>query len=280
MDDKIELEMRKLVAAANLKAYDAVKSKHYVDGAPHIMHLVLRQLYADLLVGVFQQAKKKTVVPRVLDLGAGEGSVTLPLLELGAHVTAVDISPDQLAILSSKCLRFSDRLVVKCEDINDALRDQSSRFDIIVANSFLHHIPDYLGMIRSVIPNLAEGGQFFSFQDPLFYSDQSRFARLYDKTAYLAWRVGRGDFFNGLRRRFRRARGIYLQNVEHDNAEYHVLRAGVDHNALKEYFEGAGFVCHVIPYFSTQSAALQCIGDRLRVQNTFALIALSPPDRK
>ncbi|MEY3775460.1 MAG: hypothetical protein RLZZ129_2240 [Verrucomicrobiota bacterium] len=266
-------ELKRRVALANLAAYDSDGARRYVDGAPHIKHADLRALYADILVDVFQQAQAGGKTPTVLDLGAGEGSVTLPMLELGAHVTAVDISAEQLAGLKKRCLRYANQLTVRCEDIAETIAREPGEFDIIVANSFLHHIPDYLGMLRSLLPHLAAGGQFFSFQDPLLYATQPRLGRLWDKGTYAAWRLGKGDVWNGIRRRLRRARGQYLADSAHDNAEYHVVRAGVDHEAIAALFREAGFRCRIIPYFSTQSTLLQSVGRRLGLPNTFAFVA-------
>ena len=39
---------------------------------------------------------------RVLDAGAGPGRFTLEMLRLGAHVTALDISPGQLELLRAR----------------------------------------------------------------------------------------------------------------------------------------------------------------------------------
>ena len=269
-----DTELKERVAAANLAAYDSAGVKDYIGGAPHIKHADLRRLYAELLVGVFQAAQRRTPVPHVLDLGAGEGSVTLPLLELGAHVTAVDISEDQLAGLRSKCLKYEDRLIVHCEDISLTLQRKEEKYDIIVANSFLHHIPDYLGMLQGLLPHLGPNGQFFSFQDPLLYSTQPLFGRVFEELAYASWRVQRGDVWNGLGRRLRRARGIYLPGSAHDNAEYHVVRLGVDQEAIASLFNNAECSCRIVPYFSTQSRFLQSIGTAVGFKNTFAVIAM------
>lgn len=262
------------VARANLAAYDLKGSAAYIDGAPHLKHGQLRQLYASLLVGVFTAAKRHNPRPRVLDLGAGEGSVTLPLLELGAHVTAVDISPDQLKTLQLKCARFGDQLATRCEDITEMLKADDTRYDIIVANSFLHHVPDYLGLVQNLMPRLSDHGQFFSFQDPLLYSTQPKVGRLFDRIAYAAWRVTKKGAWQGLARYWRRSRGIFLADSPHDNAEYHVLRDGVDQVALSRFFAEMDFACRVIPYFSTQSRIFQPLGTILGFHNTFAVVAV------
>jgi SAM-dependent methyltransferase len=164
-------------------------------------------------------------------------------------------------------------LEVRCEDINDMLRDKSEQYDIIVVNSFLHHVPDYMGMIRKIIMILSPYGQFFSFQDPVRYDTVGRFTMLFSKVAYFSWRVFKGDVIGGLKRRLRRARGIYLEDSMHDNAEYHVTRNGVDQDAIRKLFRENGFDCNIVSYFSTQSPLFQFIGTALGMKNTFAIIA-------
>ena len=98
MDNRIN----RIAALANISAYDEEGTKNYIDGAPHIKHAALRKFYGKLVVQVFDRAKQHIKTPRVLDLGAGEGSVTLPFLELGAKVVAIDISHSQLDALKKK----------------------------------------------------------------------------------------------------------------------------------------------------------------------------------
>jgi len=269
MDERIH----RVAALANISAYGPEATRKYIDGAPHIKHASLRALYAKLVVQVYDYAKEHTAVPSVLDLGAGEGSATLPFLELGAMVTAVDISSSQLNVLQSRCERFGDRLEVRCEDIADTLKDKHTKYDIVVANSFLHHIPDYVGMITEAISLIAPGGQFFSFQDPLRYDSVGKPTMIFSTLAYFSWRLFKGDVVGGLKRRLRRRRGIYLEDSVHDNAEYHVTRNGVDQDAIYRLFEDRGFDCNIVRYFSTQSRLFQPIGSALGVKNTFAVIA-------
>jgi SAM-dependent methyltransferase len=269
----MDTRINSIAAIANISSYGKEATKKYIDGAPHIKHAALRLLYSKLVVQVFDSAKQNTKIPKVLDLGAGEGSVTLPFLELGAKVVAVDISRSQLDELQSKCSRFSGMLEARCEDINVTLSNNSERYDIIVANSFLHHIPDYSEMIRVTIPLLNHYGQFFSFQDPLCYDTVGKSTMLFSKFAYLFWRVFKGDVLGGMKRWFRRTRGIFLEDSVNDNTEYHVIRSGVDQNAIKELFNYHKMACDIIPYFSTQNLFFQKIGTSLGMMNTFAIIA-------
>lgn len=263
----------RVAARANCATYDAEATRNYIDGAPHAKHSSLRALYGRLVAQVYDYAARRSPVPTVLDLGAGEGTATLPFLELGARVTAVDISTSQLDALLAKCGHHHDRLEVSCEDIGETLSRKSRAFDVIVANSFLHHVPDYLAMIREATSLLTPQGQFFSFQDPLRYDSVGTFARAFSELAYLSWRVFKGDVLGGLRRRMRRARGIYLEDSVDDNAEYHVVRGGVDQNAISDLLNDLGFDCGILAYFSTQSRLFQPLGEALAVQNTFSVIA-------
>ncbi len=269
MDERVN----KVASLANILTYNPEMTKEYIDGAPHIKHASLRELYGKLVILIFDNAKKYTTIPRVLDLGAGEGSVTLPFLELGSEVVAVDISESQLGVLRTKCKQFGDRLEIRCEDVSCTLQRKNEKYDIIVANSFLHHVPDYLGMIREAVTTLNPSGQFFSFQDPLRYDSLGITPKLFSLLALFSWRIFKGDLIGGLKRRIRRSRGIYLEDSKHDNAEYHVTRNGVDQSAIYRLFEELGFTCKIIPYFSTQSRLFQPLGAALGVKNTFAIIA-------
>ena len=269
MDERID----RIAALANMSAYDAEATRKYVDGAPHIKHASLRQLYGKLVVQVFDNARKHAKIPVILDLGAGEGSVTLPFLELGAKVVAVDISNSQLKNLKAKCKQFGDMLEIRCEDIKDTLRGKSEKYDIVVVNSFLHHVPDYMGMIREASTVLTSHGQFFSFQDPLRYNSVGKATMVFTNLAYFSWRVFKVDAIGGLKRRLRRAKGVYLEDSVHDNAEYHVTRNGVDQEAIYGFFKDKGFNCKIVTYFSTQSRFFQPLGTVLGIKNTFAVVA-------
>ena len=208
-----------------------------------------------------------------LDLGAGEGSATLPFLELGAHVTAVDISESQLAVLRLKCGRFATRLRVYGEDINEMLKGTEERYDIVVMNSFVHHIPDYLALFQKSVAILQPNGLLFTFQDPLRYDTLGRGSLYFSMGGYFFWRLFQGNYLQGLRTRIRRLRGIYIPGSKEDDAEYHVTRNGVDQDAIAQLLASESFTCDIIRYFSTQSSIFQRLGLFFGIKNTFAIIA-------
>lgn len=261
-----------LATRANRMVYDMMQKGEYAVGAPHLSHASIRHLYEKLVLRVFESASGQKKCPYILDLGAGDGTATLPFLQLGARVLAVDISERQMEQLRTKCAEFDDRLETRCEDMKKVL-DNASRFDIVVMNSVLHHIPDYMSLIKRVSHILADDGVFMSFQDPMWKKTISKRDAIVSNFAYFVWRMGRGDILGGAWRRFRRALNIYSAESPHDNTEYHAVRNGVDQLGICKFFEQHGFVCKVIEYCSFHSAMLQPFGERLGVKNTFAIVA-------
>jgi SAM-dependent methyltransferase len=277
MDESV----RHAAAAANREVYNSGWTEGFVEGAPHLKHASLRALLARLIRQVYGRVAEHTSTPRILDICAGEGSVTRQLLELGARVTAVDVSSSQLAELDRKCEQFGDRLDTHCGDVCEVLAQLDGPFDIVVASACLHHLPDYLGIMGETVKLLTPAGQFLSFQDPLRYDTVGRFTRAFDELSYLSWRVFQGDLWGGWKRRLRRRRGVLddspLDASVYDCAEYHVVRNGVDQDAIAALLTAAGFECEIIRYFSTQSRVFQPLGTGLGVNNTFAIVARLNP---
>lgn len=96
--------------------------------------------------------------PHALDLDAGSGNVTAHLLDLGAEVTAADVSPHFIDVLRG---RFGD--AVHAVQINgvDLKRLPDETFHIVTLYSVLHHIPDYLGIVDEIARVLRPGGQVY-----------------------------------------------------------------------------------------------------------------------
>jgi 23S rRNA (adenine-N6)-dimethyltransferase len=68
----------------------------------------------------------------VLDIGAGFGALTAPLLDVGARVIAVELHPQRAAYLRE---RFGKRVVVVCADARD-LRLPRSTYSVVANPPF------------------------------------------------------------------------------------------------------------------------------------------------
>ena len=78
---------------------------------------------------------------RVLDLGCGSGDLTLMLLERGAHVTALDLSPEMVRIARQRAELFGrtpDAVWVAAAVEASGLG--SGAYDVVLGRFILHHL--------------------------------------------------------------------------------------------------------------------------------------------
>jgi SAM-dependent methyltransferase len=111
---------------------------------------------------------------RVLEIGAGFGRFTFPLLEHCGSVVAFDLSERVLADLATaRDLRgiAEERCRTLCGDV-EKLDPSAGPFDFVVGFFILHHLPDVPAAIRALVPALSpRGGMAFiepNRRNPLF----------------------------------------------------------------------------------------------------------------
>ncbi|MDK1345867.1 methyltransferase domain-containing protein [Streptomyces sp. 378] len=243
----------------------------YAAGSPHIRHHTIRDRLIGDLHTLVQQVTDRNGQCRVLELGAGHGTFTDHLVAAGAQVTVTEMSEPSVRFLRSRFHRNPQVTVIHDKDGTAAC--QAGPLDAVVCISVLHHIPDYLGTVRQLIERIVPGGAFLSVQDPLWYPRRSRVSLSLDRNAYFLWRLGQGQLRRGLATRLRRLRGVYDDANEADMVEYHVVRDGVDEEALRDLLAPAFATVEVRRYWSTQSGLLQAVGERLFPPTTFGLVA-------
>jgi len=115
---------------------------------------------------------------RVLDAGCGPGALTEWLVEHGAAVTALDVSPEMVRLAQE---RVGDRARVQVADLGRPLPLETGSVDVVVASLAMHYIADWdlpLGEFRRVLA--ADGAMVFSTHHPAmdwqFYSPDDYFA--------------------------------------------------------------------------------------------------------
>jgi len=98
----------------------------------------------------------------VLDCGGGSGSLAVPMAELGAEVTVVDVSVDALATLTRRSSEagVSERIHPVQGDI-ESLADAvgSTTFDLVIAHELLESVDDVAGAFDSLASAVRPGGR-------------------------------------------------------------------------------------------------------------------------
>jgi SAM-dependent methyltransferase len=236
------------------------------------MHWHLHERLLAELRQVLESLRARGVPWSVLDVGAGHGSFTEPLLAYGCVVTATEMSTPSLNRLRARYGRNAQFSAVFDPDGSFGSLDEHT-YGLVLFASTLHHIPDYRAAIDAATARVAPGGSIVTFQDPLWYPTLGRADALLSQISYLWWRLGQGNYRRGVRARWRRVRGTLDETSPSDMLEYHVVRQGVNqdvvHDALASQFKDV----RLIRYWSTQSRVWQRLGDLVGATNTFASVA-------
>lgn len=168
---------------------------------------------------------------------------------------------------------FSTRSTIWLIETSSLLPRLTGSTESPFAISVLHHIPDYVQFLASALPRLAPGGSLLCLQDPLLYERLPATRRYFERLSYLSWRIGQGNLAAGLATTLRRLRGAYDETKSADMVEYHVVRNGVDEEAILAALRPSFGDVRLVTYWSTQSTSGMRIGERLKWRNTFGVHA-------
>lgn len=94
------------------------------------------------------------------DIGCGGGILTESLARLGADVTAVDASPDNIGVACAHAARspaLSPRLRYACTSA-EALAEQGATFDLVVASEVIEHVRKPAAFVSTLAALRGAGG--------------------------------------------------------------------------------------------------------------------------
>ncbi len=97
--------------------------------------------------------------PLVLDFGCGSGNLTRKFVSAGCNVIASDVSTEFLKLVSS----VSPMTTVTTLQLNgtDLREMENESIDMVATYSVLHHVPDYLQIVREFSRIVKPGGIIF-----------------------------------------------------------------------------------------------------------------------
>jgi ubiquinone/menaquinone biosynthesis C-methylase UbiE len=89
----------------------------------------------------------------VLDLGTGTAKIPMLMLERRGdlEILAVDLAKEMLRVAARRVADagFADRCKLACMDVK-ALRVPAAKYDLVVCNSTVHHIPEPLAIFQEI----------------------------------------------------------------------------------------------------------------------------------
>lgn len=111
----------------------------------------------DIRARVVRQFLGETNNLKILDIGCGDGSLSLPMLNESNHITMVDISDQMIAQVQKK---VSDRLASNVDLINGSFEivPDVLQFDIVLCVGVIAHVPDVSRLWRKIANVLKPGG--------------------------------------------------------------------------------------------------------------------------
>lgn len=145
------------LVARSIKRYGR-SHKGYERRHPEIFNPIEQDRLRRALEDAIELARAHSGAPvAALDLGCGTGNLTAHLVALGAHVTAADVSPEFLEVVSR---RFGADSGVRTLQVNgvDLAEIEDGTFDLAAVYSVLHHVPDYLAIVDHLARVVKPGG--------------------------------------------------------------------------------------------------------------------------
>lgn len=238
---------------------------------------------------------------RVLDVGCGTGSLALLFLERGFSVVGLDLSQRMLDQLRANAAErgMAGRLSTELAPAEDYLRSCPRGFDAIVFSAILHHLPDYLDVLRLAAERTLPGGAIYIIHEPSRSSDVGWLARglewldrsLAELPGFLRrqWRdVRRRGLFAAvagkLRRRLpavgRRPSAVGRESPPAANGEvdwslvdYHAKHGGCDEAAIAQRLREANFAVDVRRYDSKRHRLFHLLARLLHTRRVIRVVA-------
>ena len=118
-----------------------------------------------MLLGFLLKAIGIDPPARVLEFGPGWGNTTLALLQTGYSVTAVEIDPSFIALISQRCADHADRLALVTADM--LTFSTPERFDVVLFFESFHHCTDHRLLLRRLQDLVADDGRILFVAEPI-----------------------------------------------------------------------------------------------------------------
>lgn len=140
----------------NINVYDRIHDK-YEEKHRDIFNPVEQDRLRKKLEQGVRSIKTSSSNKTALDYGCGSGNLTKHLIDLGMHTVAADLSKNFLALVARQ-YSHTGKLDVLEIDGQSLSNVEDNCFDLVAAYAVLHHVPDFLGIIKEMVRVLKRGG--------------------------------------------------------------------------------------------------------------------------
>jgi len=125
-----------------------------------IFNAIEQQRLYGMLREAVQSVQTGAKLVRALDFGCGSGNLTRHLINLGVHTVSADVSDDFLEGIrrNFSVSSLSETLRLNGTDLSNV---PDAHFDLVATYSVLHHVPDYLAIVREMGRVVKRGGVLY-----------------------------------------------------------------------------------------------------------------------
>lgn len=140
----------------NINAHNRIATE-YENRHPEIFNDIEQERLAQSLEEAVLEIRTETEPKKALDYGCGSGNLTRHLLALGLYVVSADLSENFLEIIRNRYVSSNKNhtLMINGEDLSEIT---DNTFDMVAIYSVLHHVPDYLRIVREFARVTKPGG--------------------------------------------------------------------------------------------------------------------------
>jgi len=140
----------------NIRVHDSIYKKYEQMHGEIFNPIEQERLRKQLLLAI-RYIKTPSIRKEALDYGCGSGNLTQHMIALGFHVVSADISEKFLTLIKEKYSHTekSETLKINGQDLSNI---RNNRFDFVATYSVLHHVPDYLQIIKEMVRVAKPGG--------------------------------------------------------------------------------------------------------------------------
>lgn len=266
MTSPTAVEANRIFYREEASAYEA--TEECVRGARYQQRL--REALADALAQLAPD-------PLVLDACGGTGNVGSALHPHGVTPVVVDVSAEMTSIWRAKARRLGCQAEIHEGPIEDFLREDERRWDLITFSSALHHLEDYTDVLRAAIESLAPGGLVLTLFDPTLATRGVRTLRRLDFVVWLA-RTRPRRFLELLTGAAQRVARPQVEGEHIGRMAERYAYSGIDDHELVEALRRAGFDVLVHKrHYDARVGVVRLLMRQMRRPSSFGLVVRRTP---